>query len=101
MAKLQTKKAKLPKDKLPKKDEVFTIETSEGDISLRCMRLGISHMRKALEKGEAELTLDMVDEHILDESRETLEKLDVEELFEVVEVWQEASGVDLGESKAS
>lgn len=96
-----TKSAKSPQDHRAGKDEVFSIETSAGIVQMRPIRLTYGFIEDSAEKSEQQIMIDMIDRHIVGESKSVLRELDEVEIEEFMEVWQEASGVDLGESSAS
>lgn len=98
--KLQTKRVKSPKDFLPAKEESFIIETSVGDVELAAFRLTFGDLVEISEVGEEEKMVKIALSHVTDDTRETLNKVPLEELTEVFELWSEASRVDLGESGA-
>lgn len=101
MTKLTTKRAKLPKDKRPKRNEVFDIETSEGTIQVRTLVFRFKNLREMVEDSEQTMMVNLFESHVLEDSIPTLDELDEEELMDLMEVWQEASKVDLGEYSAS
>lgn len=98
--KLQTKRVKSPQDFLPAKEESFVIETSVGDVELSAFRLTFGDMVELSEISEEEKMIKIILSHVTDDTRETLNKVPLEELGDVFEIWSEASKVDLGESGA-
>lgn len=96
-----TKSAKVPQDHKPPKDAVLEIETSVGVVKIRPMRITFGLMRQYKDSNEQTMVLSLIGDSLLDESQPVMDEIDETELEEFMEVWQEASGVDLGESSAS
>ena len=99
--KLITTAAKGPQDHRPAKDTIFDIETSEGIIQMRPLRITYGFIEDSADKTEQQIMIEMIDRFIVPESKPVMRELDEVELNQFMDLWQEASGVDLGESSAS
>lgn len=103
-----TTRSKTLKDNLPAKEELFAIETSVGVIRVPKIRLTAAQIfDPALEndaKGTATTRL-MITSNADETAQELIFSLDAvgedSEFAEFMQIWQRASGIDLGESKAS
>lgn len=96
-----TKSAKTPNDHKPAKDAVLEIETSVGVVKTHPLRITYGMMKELKDMSELDVSIKMIDSVVLEESQEIILDLDQDELEEFMDVLQEASGVQLGESSAS
>lgn len=90
--------AKKPADHKPAKNSLITIETSQGEVTLKKFAVKAGFLRKNRNKDEVELMFTMLEMHADDEALEVIDELEISELKDFFAEWQEESGALLGES---
>lgn len=102
--KFSTRAAKQPKDHQAAEDTIFEIETSEGTLRVPKLKLPAHYLLDG-ETQESQIMTILVKENADETATEILGKLDglgeESEFVEVMDIWQKASGIDMGESSAS
>lgn len=104
--KFSTKASKTPKDHLPAEDQYIEIETTEGLLRVKPISMTAGDILWGDDDvSEKQITKEMIVKNADPEALELIKKLnsfgEESEFYEVMEFWQKASGLDLGESSAS
>lgn len=89
---------KKPQDHKPAKGKLLTIETAAGDVNIKKFDVSAGFLRKNRHKEEVDLMFLIIEEVADEEALETIDQLSMKELKTFFKDWQEASGVELGES---
>lgn len=89
---------KKPQDHKPSKGKLLTIETAAGDVHIKKFDVSAGFLRKNRHKEELDLMFLIIEEVASEEALETIDQLRMEDLKTFFKEWQEASGVELGES---
>lgn len=103
--KFTTKAAKTPKDHLPDQDELLEIETSAGVVKVHPIRMAAEEVFNVDESDGRTETRRIIENNATKAAQKIIWSLNAfgedSEFMEFMTIWQKASGIDLGESKAS
>ncbi|MFW0112111.1 hypothetical protein [Rothia sp. P5766] len=89
---------KKPADRKPSSKKLLTIDTPAGEVNIKPFKVKVGFLRKNRKEDETELMFKIIEMHADEEALEVIDELTFEDLKEFFVQWQEASGVDLGES---
>lgn len=89
---------KKPQDHKPSKGKLLTIDTPAGDVHIKKFDVSAGFLRKNRHKEEVDLMFLIIEEVADEEALETIDQLSMDGLKTFFKDWQEASGVELGES---